>query len=483
MFTCSKLRKLLCLLLICSIMLSSVAHASSPPVLTLSDPNEQILTENIETENILTENRLRTFITEEIYLEEIILAEDKITELLLEEDIIDEVLLCKTIYIPQENIEDFAANSQTAQLFGDGVNITSLLKKVAIGTGVILTVVVLKKVGLPQPIASIVAGAANESLKFAGSGAALGSLIGGLTGATDEIDGSGRMSAVLGFAIATVGVIVSAVHLIGLIPSGGVSSVGVGLGVKLVIAGVGLITSTAAMATTGYKAVKALTATDATDIDWLNIDWERVGISAAEQAINYGADGYMWGAIVGAVYGGADGYDDYHKYNTPYTSLEDRLRQASYNKGGHWEGEIGQSDFILDEPIELPNNVKVTRITYKNGVPDFSHFAEAEVKIQSMSQYRRTADAQAAGKDIIGNFEQADEALANIWTRTRHQGHTWTADDIRAYRVENRLSWHEMSNMESMQLLPRDMHMTFQHYGGVAECKAMTGQEGGAVFD
>ncbi len=484
MITCLKLKKLVCMLMICSIVFSSVAHASSPPTLTLSDPNEQILTENIEVENILQENQLRAFITEEVYLEEIILAEDKITELLLEEDIIDEVLLCKTIYIPQENIEDFAANSQTAQLFGDGINITSLLKKVAIGTGIILTVVVLKKVGLPEPVASIVAGAANESLKFAGSGAAIGTLIGGLTGAADEIDESGRVSAVLGFAIATVGVIVSAVHLIGLIPSGGVSSVGVGLGVKLIISGIGLIASTAAMATSGYKAVKAFTATDASEIDWLNIDWERVGVSAAEQAINYGADGYMWGAIVGTVYGGADGYEEFHKYHAPYTTQEDRISFAEKgNKNGHWSGDPGQSDFILDNPIELPNGAKVTKITYKNGVPDFSPFAEAEVKISSMSQYRYTWQAEAAGKDIVGNFEQADAALAEIWTRTRHNGHSWTARDISIYRSENNLSWHEMSNMDSMQLLPREVHMPFKHYGGVAECKAMTGQEGGDIFE
>ena len=67
----------------------STAYASSPPSLTLSDPNEQFITENIEVENILTENRLAEFITEEIYLEELILAEDIIAELLLEEDVID----------------------------------------------------------------------------------------------------------------------------------------------------------------------------------------------------------------------------------------------------------------------------------------------------------------------------------------------------------------------------------------------------------
>lgn len=108
------LQKLLCVLLTFSTIFTSTAFASSPPALTLSDPNEQVITENIEVENILTENRLTEFITEEIYLDEIILAEDKIVELLLEEDIIDEVFLCQTIYIPQECIMALLAGTATS---------------------------------------------------------------------------------------------------------------------------------------------------------------------------------------------------------------------------------------------------------------------------------------------------------------------------------------------------------------------------------
>ena len=100
-----------------------------------------------------------------------------------------------------------------------------------------------------------------------------------------------------------------------------------------------------------------------------------------------------------------------------------------------------------------------------------------------MSQYRRTVEAIADGKDLIGNFEQADEALARIWTRARHGGHAWSAEDIKNYRITNRLSWHEMSNMESMQLVPSEVNQTFTHYGGVAEYNAMIGKEGEVDFD
>ena len=470
-----KLQKLLCMLLICSIVFTSTACASSPPALTLSDPNEQVITENIEVETILTENRLNAFITEEIYLEEIILAEDKITELLLEEDTIDEVLLCKTIYVPQENIEDFAANSQTAQLFGDDIDITSLLKKVAIGTGVIVTVVVLKKVGLPDPIASIVTGAADESLKFAAMGGGIGTLFGGLTGAADGIDESRRTSAVIGFATATAGLILSIVSLVAAIPSGGSTTITAAAGIKLVIAGVSVLAATAGTAYAGYNAVRTFTATDGVDIDWENIDWERVGATSAQRAINNGADGYMWGSIIGVVHGGAEGYDFYQKYHTPYTQYNARLMQTPKDgSGGKWSGERGESDFILDEPIELSNGTKVTRVTYQNAVPDFSPFQEAQVRIPRMTNQRYGPG---------GNFEQADQVLAEYWTRIRHQGKAWAARDVEAYRTDNGLTWHEMSNMDSMQLVPREVNQRFTHYGGVAEYNTMIGQEGVTEFD
>ena len=107
------------------------------------DPNPQVIVENTEVENIEKETVLAEHITSEIYLEEFILAENKITELLLEEETIEEVLFCQTIYVSEENIDEFSEHSQISQIFGDEKGIKTLLKKVAIGTGVIVTVVIV----------------------------------------------------------------------------------------------------------------------------------------------------------------------------------------------------------------------------------------------------------------------------------------------------------------------------------------------------
>ena len=462
--------RIISLILIVLILLMTAGCSSTPPTPTLNNPTPQIITENIESENVINEDILHEFITHEIYLEELIVAEDKISELLLEEETITEVMCCKTIYVPQENIDEFSSNSQTAHLFGDGINIKSVLTKVAVGTGVIVTVVVLKKAGLPDPIASAVVAAADKSLKFAGTGAAIGTLFGGLTGATDELDETGRTSAVIGFATATAGLIISIVSLVTVIPSGGGTTITAAAGIKLVIAGISVLAATAGTAYAGYNAVKTFTSTDAADIDWDNIDWEKVGVSSAEKAIENTADGYMWGSIIGTVYGGAEGYDFYQKYNTPYTKYNARLVQTPKD-GGKWTGDRGESDFVLDEPIILEDGSEITKVTYKNAVPDFSPFQKAQIKIQSMTNNRSK------------NFSQADKALAEYWTKIKYDGKTWVARDIETYRKNNNLTWHEMSNMESMQLIPSEVNQTFTHYGGVAEYNAMIGQEGEVGFD
>lgn len=464
--------RLISLMLVVSILLMTVGCSNAPPTPTISDASPQTVTESVEIENVITENELHEFITTEIYLEEIVLAENKISELLLEEETITEVMCCKTIYVPQEHIEDFAENSQTTHLFGEGINIKSVLTKVAVGTGVIVTVVVLKKAGLPDPIASAVVAAADESLKFAGTGAALGSLFGGLTGATDELDETGRTSAVIGFATATAGLILSIVSLVAAVPSGGSTTITAATGIKLVIAGISVLAATAGTAYAGYNAVKTYTSTDAADIDWSNVDWEKVGVSSAEKAVENAADGYMWGAIIGTVHGGAEGYEFYHKYNTPYSQYNAQFVKTPVNgERGQWSGTRGESDFVLKEPLVLSDGTKITKVTYKNAVPDFSPFQKAQVKIPNMTNSRSK------------NFSQADKALAEYWTKIKYDGKTWVARDIEPYRKSNNLTWHEMSNMESMQLVPSEVNQTFTHYGGVAEYNAMIGKEGEVDFD
>lgn len=449
-------------------MLSCVACSSKSAEttgLSLADPNSTTSVEKTIEETVITEKKINEFITEEIYLKELVVEENTISELLISEEDINEVILCKSIYVPQEHIEEFANNSQTSHLFGENINWKAFLTKIAVGTGVIVTLAILKKANLPKALSSVVVSAADKALEFSKSGAAIGSIFGGVTGAADQIDKSGRTSAVIAFAAATVGLIVSIISLIAEIPSGGSSSVTLAVGAKLVVAGVGVLAASAGTVIAGRNAIKTFTATEAAEIDWDNIDWKKVGCAAAEKSIENSADGYMWGAIIGTVKGGVDGYDFYHKYNTPYTKYNARLVQTPKDgNGGHWTGERGESDFVLDEPLKI-NGKKITKVTYKNAVPDFSPYQKAQVKISVMTNKRSQ------------NFSEADKVLAELWTRTKFQGKSWKPKEVKQYRKANQLTWHEMSNGEYMQLVPTELNQTFTHYGGVAEYNAMTGQK------
>lgn len=463
--------------LIIAMLLSTTACSGTPTNTGLSDPNGQLITEHVDNENKITENTLTEFITSEIYLEEFVIVENEIAELLLEEEMIDEVTMCKTIYVPEGNIDDFAEHSQTSRLFGEGFDIKPALKKVAIGTGVIVTIAIVKKVNVPKPIASIVFSAADESLKFAASGAVVGTIFGAFTGAVNEIDEAERAASVTGFALATVGLIITGISLVEalVLPIKGGASLGIAEGVHMAWAGVQVILAASGMTYAARNTVKSFTTTDVSEINWDHVDWDKVGVSAAQKAIQNGADGYMWGSIYGMIDGTVDGY--YHKYCTPYTKYKERLKKVPKDgERGHWTGKRGESDFVLAEPIELPEGTRITKVRYRNAVPDFSPYSIAEVKIPKMTDERYIHE---------GNFEQADIALAEYWSQIKYNDRVWTSADVKTFR-ENypyKLTWHEMSNMESMQLVPYEVNKTFGHYGGVAEYKAMIGQKGEMDFD
>ena len=110
-------------------------------------------------------------------------------------------------------------------------------------------------------------------------------------------------------------------------------------------------------------------------------------------------------------------------------------------------------------------------MTYRNGVPDFSTVQKVQVKIPNMTDNRPK------------NFKQADKVLAELWTKIKYDGKSWTVTDVEVYRTNNGFTWHEMNNMESMQLIPTEFNAGFGHLGGVGEYNAMIGQEGVSDFD
>ncbi len=102
-------------------------------------------------------------------------------------------------------------------------------------------------------------------------------------------------------------------------------------------------------------------------------------------------------------------------------------------------------------------------ITFKDGIyPDFTPFAESEVKIDDFTTDRRK------------NFMQADTKQAEQWNIEGKDGRTdWNPDDVSQWRKDNNYTWHECEDCETLQLVPTEIHNNIPHEGGISVAKKM----------
>ena len=138
--------------------------------------------------------------------------------------------------------------------------------------------------------------------------------------------------------------------------------------------------------------------------------------------------------------------------------------------GGTWSGQRGNSNWVMDGNAtpanKLYNPDKLTwneinakyrndikSIPYKNGEPDFSKVALATLKIDNFTNNR------------YPNFKNADQNYADILNRNNNLN--LTAKDIEKFRNDNNLTWHERSDMKTVDLIPREYH-SLPHVGGIS---------------
>lgn len=135
------------------------------------------------------------------------------------------------------------------------------------------------------------------------------------------------------------------------------------------------------------------------------------------------------------------------------TSYTQRLAQTPVSNGS-WSGNRGESVFTSTHPEVTPvmSERGVEGIRYANAYPDFSPVAHAEVTIPNMTKFRSS------------NFSQADAALAEI--------RGISPSEIREWRIKNKYTWHEVEDLQTMQLVPSVVNAKFGHVGGVGEIKA-----------
>ncbi|WP_124218229.1 HNH endonuclease [Rummeliibacillus sp. TYF005] len=139
-----------------------------------------------------------------------------------------------------------------------------------------------------------------------------------------------------------------------------------------------------------------------------------------------------------------------------YSSYEQRVKTTPVNKG-EWSSERAESLFISDKTGEVKkylDEAGVDGVEYKSGMPDFPPFSKGEIKLENMTNDRKS------------NFSTADEELAKKWSTPDKK---WTADDVADWREDNKYTWHELNDLETIQLVPSKINSVFKHLGGVGE--------------
>ena len=171
------------------------------------------------------------------------------------------------------------------------------------------------------------------------------------------------------------------------------------------------------------------------------------------------------------------------------SAYESRIKQtpAELNLKVSFEGARGESLCVLKPPPDptlqkILNEAGVNGIEYKNGVPNFSPVAKAQIEIDYMLGGKGSKGK--AARDY--NFDQANEKLASQLNNSSELARQFgmesggiTAKDIEKYRVVNKLTWHELNDGVTMQLVPTEINAKFGHLGGVGEINAGAYEPGG----
>ena len=151
---------------------------------------------------------------------------------------------------------------------------------------------------------------------------------------------------------------------------------------------------------------------------------------------------------------------------------------------GIWSGTRGNSKWIPDKHYipkqfneseltweSLLQKYDIDGINYKNGYPDFSGISKGDVSIKNFSAKRN---------GLGGNFDQADELLAEI--RTKNGKHC-TGSDVTKWRRDNNYTWHEEPDCMTMRKVPLEIHQNMWHKGGISKKKEINKQLKEVVFD
>ena len=137
----------------------------------------------------------------------------------------------------------------------------------------------------------------------------------------------------------------------------------------------------------------------------------------------------------------------------------------------------GESTCTLKPPPDpelksILDDAGIDGIEYKNAVPDFSPVSKLELDGIDMTHGRtgRNGSYTQANKKFAQMLNDSPD-LANDFGIKPKNGKTFTASDISEYMQNNKLTWHELNDLTTIQMVPTKVNSKFTHLGGISEAK------------
>ncbi len=135
----------------------------------------------------------------------------------------------------------------------------------------------------------------------------------------------------------------------------------------------------------------------------------------------------------------------------------------------------GESKCTLKPPPDpelqkILNDAGIDGIEYKNAVPDFSPVSKLELEGIDMSNGRLGANGtyNKANNQFASMLNESPE-LAKKFGISPKNGKTFTASDVKSYMKNKELTWHELNDLTTVQMVPTKINSAFGHLGGISE--------------
>ncbi len=161
------------------------------------------------------------------------------------------------------------------------------------------------------------------------------------------------------------------------------------------------------------------------------------------------------------------------------SSYDDRLKQTPGDKNKFVEFKDkalrGESMCTLKPPPDaelksILDGAGIDGIEYKNAVPDFSPVSKLELDGIDMTSGRTGGNgtySQANNK--FAQMLNESQDLANDFGIKPKNGTTFTGSDVKKYMKDNKLTWHELNDLTTVQMVPTKINSKFGHLGGISE--------------